>query len=163
MEFKSEDYIMNLPANFDRSDRNQKQCTDFYTILLRGLADVANNGKVSEMTKMEVAKKIGDPFLRKFCEDTFKWFVVNKNDIRVIKNRKDVLEFFFKDGLGYPLVSKLYKEGKLINWPLLAQSISDPSFDFANSNVLKYFFDQSQRLDAKYAKSAPIVDKGQEL
>ncbi|MBO5884896.1 MAG: hypothetical protein J6Q51_03775 [Clostridia bacterium] len=126
----------------------------FNEAILQALSDIMTNGDVSRMRELDDLD-IGamlKPAFRDFYNETIKWFKQNKDLLPVIRNHKDVLLFFVK-GKGRKLIDNLHKEGKIINWPVLASAISEPSFDFSNSNAYEYFVSEANRLNTKYAKS----------
>lgn len=133
---------------------NKEHYRVFNEAILQALSDIMTTGDVSKMRELD-SLDIGamlKPAFRDFYNETIKWFKQNKDVLSVVRNHKDVLLFFIK-GKGKSLIDNLHKEGKIINWPVLASAISEPSFDFSNSNAYEYFVSESNRLNAKYAKT----------
>ncbi len=123
-------------------------------LMLSAIMDTIIRGKVSKLTRNTCEKYIKFEETKDFCRRTFQWLDYRANEPLVKKNLKDLGQFF--SGIGVALGTYLNEENKILNWPLVAQTLSDPNYDFANSNLMEGLMKESDRLNKIYNQSREL-------
>lgn len=120
-------------------------------LMLNALMDIIYRGKVSKLIKTTCEKSIKFEQTKEFCRRTFQWLEYRGTEPLVKKNMKDFGAFF--SGIGVALGTFLNEENKILNWPLVAQTLSDPKYDFSNSNLMEGLMKEADRLNKIYNQS----------
>ncbi len=134
----------------DDEAENMKKQKDRYDainlLIINAFHDIACNEKIS-ILKRSYLDDVLHPELNKFCRRVFdmaeKYYKTNGDQYRT--NFIDFCKFFANSKNGKNLYEKLFKMGKMINYPLILDTLLEKDFDFSNSTLLADLIDFSKK------------------
>ena len=147
-KFYNTSYIINIPT--ETATLAQKDYEIVNNRIIDALASALSKGHVSKLDRVFL-EQINSPKMRAFCKEVFD--EIDKN----CKNNKVRVNFaglgrFLVDKSGIALVTKLNQENKILNWTNIVKTLSNPSYDFSDSDMIEYLGKVSKDLNNTYSK-----------
>ena len=147
--FYDSTYIINIPT--ETSTLDQKDYEILNNRIIDAIASALSKGHVSKLDRLFL-DQINSPKMKQFCRNVFDEIDKNctNNNVRVnLANLGRLLV----DKTGISLVTKLNKDNKILNWPGIIKTLSDPTFDFSDSNMIEYLGKTAKDLNKTYGNS----------
>ena len=125
----------------------QKEFEQYNNLILDAVLTVCRNGQTSKLDRIN-ADRVIDEKAKYFFNQSLKALDKNPQANKTDSVHLNLILFgqFLTEGVGIPLVKQLYAENKMLNWPYIFGLLTNPNYDFANSNLLVDLSNEAKRI-----------------